>query len=450
METKPQNSILFAPVGTTDPVREYHDGPILHIIRHYKPQKVLLYYTQEMQMRHKQLVQGIQEISDCIIEPPIFTDIAKANDYDIFINSIPPHVDKFREANPDATLLLNLTSGTTQIQTVMSILATELPNTKGIQVSSPNNASNVNKPPLSDPDEIAIHLELNQDKEKNINRCHEPALHVIRRYALYQQILTLCHNTDYQGALQIVNQNPIHFTQETKNLLKHTVYRDKMQLKESEKILSKYEGKNLYPIKDPQAKELTEYYLIMQNRQKKQQLSELIVKITPFLYVLLKHYLEQCKQLKLNKITQKIPPHRTKLIAEKMREHTPGLYNKFKTNYPEVKDVDLAPRNMIIICQYIQEQNLANDPIAHTEIINQLDRFSANLWELRNSIAHTTVDLDETKFRATTNLTSQEAIHSLYRIMCLVFGEKMKGFRDYYQDLNKMIERSIKKQKNLS
>ena len=29
--------ILFTPAGDTDPVRGYHDGGMLHILRHYAP-----------------------------------------------------------------------------------------------------------------------------------------------------------------------------------------------------------------------------------------------------------------------------------------------------------------------------------------------------------------------------------------------------------------------------
>ena len=39
--------ILFSPVGGTDPVSEnnYRDGSMLHICRHYKPDKVILYLS---------------------------------------------------------------------------------------------------------------------------------------------------------------------------------------------------------------------------------------------------------------------------------------------------------------------------------------------------------------------------------------------------------------------
>ena len=35
--------ILFSPVGGTDPIRNCHDGSMLHICRHYKPDIVYLY-----------------------------------------------------------------------------------------------------------------------------------------------------------------------------------------------------------------------------------------------------------------------------------------------------------------------------------------------------------------------------------------------------------------------
>ena len=48
-ETK-QETILFSCLGSTDPVRGEHDGPMLHIARHYRPDKILWYLTKEMQM----------------------------------------------------------------------------------------------------------------------------------------------------------------------------------------------------------------------------------------------------------------------------------------------------------------------------------------------------------------------------------------------------------------
>lgn len=450
METKDKNYILFAPVGTSDPARGFRDGPIMQIIRHYQPQKVLLYYTSEMKIRHEVLTQAIQKISDCQIEPPIYTDITKANDYDIFINSIPAYVNQYREENPDATLLLNLTSGTTQIQTVMSILATQLPNTIGVQVDTPNKSSNQSDHPIDDMEEMKIQIELNQDNENPTDRTHEPALQVLRRYALRNQVRSLTRNKEYQGALQIVNQNPIHFHQDTKKLLQHAVYRNQMCLKKSRETLAKYQGKNLFPIEDSTVQKFTEYYLIMQNRQEKAQLADFIVKIIPFLYEILKYYLyNQCDELNINDIVKETKDKKSKQIKYKVsmaeiKKYHPGLYGIFKREYSTPRDVDLSVDNMKHICEYILKNNLANNPEIHQQIYEILEKIPDEMYGLRNSVAHTImINMDEEKFRKTTKMTSHDTIQTLYTLINIIVRAKMGGFRNIYETLNRLIEDSL-------
>ena len=54
--------ILFTPVGGTDPISSTncYDGAILHICRHYKPDKVIMYMSKEMlenqEKAHQKLV----------------------------------------------------------------------------------------------------------------------------------------------------------------------------------------------------------------------------------------------------------------------------------------------------------------------------------------------------------------------------------------------------------
>ena len=39
--------ILFSCMGTSDPVRGYRDGPMLHIIRHYRPDRICVFLSDE-------------------------------------------------------------------------------------------------------------------------------------------------------------------------------------------------------------------------------------------------------------------------------------------------------------------------------------------------------------------------------------------------------------------
>lgn len=38
--------ILFSPIGTADPITALGDGPMLHIVRHYRPIVVVLFLSE--------------------------------------------------------------------------------------------------------------------------------------------------------------------------------------------------------------------------------------------------------------------------------------------------------------------------------------------------------------------------------------------------------------------
>lgn len=40
--------ILFSPIGTADPITALGDGPMLHIVRHYRPIVVVLFLSAEI------------------------------------------------------------------------------------------------------------------------------------------------------------------------------------------------------------------------------------------------------------------------------------------------------------------------------------------------------------------------------------------------------------------
>ena len=46
--------VLFTCAGTTDPVRGGHDGGVLHIMRHYRPQRIYLFLSAEMNRFERQ------------------------------------------------------------------------------------------------------------------------------------------------------------------------------------------------------------------------------------------------------------------------------------------------------------------------------------------------------------------------------------------------------------
>ena len=47
-------SVLFSPIGTADPLTQLGDGPMLHIVRHYRPERVVLFLSPKMAQLQEQ------------------------------------------------------------------------------------------------------------------------------------------------------------------------------------------------------------------------------------------------------------------------------------------------------------------------------------------------------------------------------------------------------------
>ena len=175
--------VLFSPIGNTDPIRDCYDGGCLHIVRHYHPEKVVLFFTKEMLEREERnncYTRAIKHVAPDIEIEVIKSGIEAAHIYDEFIEVLP---DAIRSYESDGTeLILNLSSGTPQIKTVMAIVAVE-DGLRGVQVESPNRGSNSASRPVQSDDDIEAIIANNLDDEDGAEcRCIEPPLQVIRYF----------------------------------------------------------------------------------------------------------------------------------------------------------------------------------------------------------------------------------------------------------------------------
>ena len=216
--------ILYTPAGDTDPIRGFRDGAILHIIRHYSPDKVVIFLSAEMiekEEERKVFTKAIKHLApECEIE------IIKENIVDAHhIDKLMPLAETFlkiRRANANAEILLNLSSGTPQMKTIMSFLATDFENVRGIQVDSPTGKSNRSNFANQDNEDIDLIIEMNEDNEEGApNRCSEPPLKMLKRYSLRHQMISLLDNYEYASALKMYQQNKDMFFEITGKLLNH-------------------------------------------------------------------------------------------------------------------------------------------------------------------------------------------------------------------------------------
>ena len=243
--------VLFSTIGDTDPVRNCYDGACLHIARHYQPRHVVLFYTADMGAKAKKdqrYVRAIRRVLPEATIEEIFSGVEEPQHYDAFQHNLPEAVGAVLAAYPQAEILLNLSSGTPQMKTVMAILAADLPRCLGVQVDSPVHGSNRRTAATQDDEDIEALLENNFDDEPDaVNRCSEPPLRVFRYYADKQKVLSLVQVYEYTAALHLARQVP-EMPPVVMQLIGHAEARSNLQPERAKKLLARYGGKELFPL----------------------------------------------------------------------------------------------------------------------------------------------------------------------------------------------------------
>ena len=142
-------------------------------------------------------------------------------------------------------------------------------------------------------------LDCNEDAEPGaVNRCEEPPLLLLKRHGLLRQVTSLVRNYEYAGALQIVRQNKNCFSPISEKLLQHATLRRDLMWKEANKVIAQYEGKPLIE----GAGDFSEYFQVMEMRQRKKQYPEFIVKLSPILASLGMQYIQKIPGFTLSEI----------------------------------------------------------------------------------------------------------------------------------------------------
>lgn len=453
--------VLFTPVGDTDPLRGYHDGGMLHILRHYAPvDHIFVFLTKEMEDKEAEsgcYTKGIQKVApQCKIE---------------FIRSgiTEPHIyerltvlqDVFREKYgqyPDEEWLLNLSSGTPQMKSVMSLIGLDYPQVKAIQVFSPAEGSNNKSHPEKTPEMLEMLYHFNDDNDpSSSNRCNEPKLSLLKKHSVKMQIISLVRNYEYEGALQLLRQNRSLFSDISEKLLRHAVCRRNLMWKDANKIISSYKGSPLIS----KAGDFEEFFRVMELRQRKKQLYEFIVKTTPICTKLATDYaisLEQRTLFDLNACSEirrdEDGDVRYVLKREKIGRYNNTLLEHLNHKYKRsggFKDSDLSISNMAYICEWIIDFGISSNE-RDIEIKKIFARLSIVSENIRNKVAHKIVmNLTENIIRewskgkersgiADAGLDSRDILNYLHRASDLIRGQK---FQWDYGELNNSIIDSL-------
>lgn len=270
-----KNRILFSAVGNTDPVRNDYEGPILHIVRMYKPSKVYLYISKELKENEDKKIysNSIKQLDDSI---EVVCYPKKEDEYVIDVHKFDMFYDKFlniineiiESEEGEYELLFNLSSGTPAMKATMMLVGITLDNSniKLVQVSTPEGKSNAGKE-HEDLDN-AIPKELVENTMESIameeckNRCSDKELLQTKKLFLFNNIKKLLKKYDYSGLNDLIEENKLLFSENVYNLCKHVYNRYISNGKKAEEFARKISSK-LYPVENAEEKIIIEKFNIL-------------------------------------------------------------------------------------------------------------------------------------------------------------------------------------------
>lgn len=296
--------VLFSPIGGTDPIENYADGPMLHICRVYKPKKVYLYLSAEM-VKHQQDDQRytccLERLSEKLsvamdvelIERPALTEVHL---YENFYGEFEEQIVRIQKNHPDSTLILNVSSGTPAMKATLLTLAAivETYNALAVQVATPMKAQNP-RGEKKQTFELDAYWELNADNEAPlVNRCL-PQQHINIPVKVKTKIMEghiKCY--DYAAALEVAKEIASFIPAEGISLLQAAVYRLQLNQPRFDKIMNTLEGDyDFIPVKDSSKRAIFESVLWLQIKQKREDYVDFLRGITPVVVNLLEVALKE-------------------------------------------------------------------------------------------------------------------------------------------------------------
>ena len=269
--------ILISAVGTTDPISNNHDAALLHIARNYRPDKIVLVYSQEMMVKQDLINKVLLSIEG--YNPIIEIDSTILNNDEVFL------FDKMYEVmgiivqkytNDDDEIILNLSSGTPQIISALFALnRINDYNTQAIQVATPKKGANREYKPLTVTEIDALIVE-NQDNSVDfVDRSIKDKSEKFTQALVKRHLRSLIASFDYQAAEAIINRKEYNKLLSKKRI---AYIREKLndfsRVFKNQSILSDILS---FPLDDFQKKALN-YYLMIDVLKEREHIADVLIK----------------------------------------------------------------------------------------------------------------------------------------------------------------------------
>ena len=466
------NNVLLTFAGNTDPTRGLHDGPIIHICRYYKPKKIYLILTEEMEKRdakpyniYERAIKKNLKDYNPIIER-IKTDIQEAHLFDCYFDDLYKTFEEIKNEYPNAEVLVNLTSGTSQMTTnlISYILDATNIKIKALQVATPEKRSNKEKTVDIDYN-VELEAELNMDNEDNTEtRIIEPDLKRYSRVLVKNQIQELLKQYKYTISKELLKRDVFKQNYELNTLLSFAIDRKNLKGLEANKKLKilnnkKFEKLYYYPINKNSKKirewyKIVDYFALANIKQKSGDISGYVLMMEP---ITIKIYLSILEEIMSKKLSELFDEKREndqfdyEIDISKIKKFS-GLKDKIEKelNILELKDSSfLSDKVLVSIIKYFIENDSEIRKKIDMVYFNGLSETLAKVKPVRNKIAHYLKTINKNDF----NNEAKIGINGINKEILDVFEKYYKNFGydksmiDVYDEINKCINEILEKEK---
>ena len=408
--------ILISAVGDTDPIRNFHDGPLLHIVRVYRPEKIVLVHSERSLTKHDKLVKALKSIKD--YSPEIIQDggvlqDAKVAIFDEMYDTVSSIVKKYIS---DDEIILNISSATPQIISAMfAVNRISDFNVTAVQVMTPQHKSNEGLR-HDNQEDIDTLIETNLDNQSDYeNRTLEDTGSKFSQDLTKRNLKALIDNYDYQGALELLKKQ--------KSFSNIKELRKKLtEISDTIKI----QGMPDKIVKDKlstQAKSALNSYLNIDRNHKQGNIAEVLIRVKSLVEFILENYLNNHF---LDVITYK-EDGKPFLNALKYPEILKKFQENAKKRDQEYHSGYLSLHGYIGILKFFEPNH---DLLKHIYKIQEIN-------QVRNQVAHSLQAFDRKNLKKVSS-----AVFASKQILLASFDIDNHWF-SFYEDLNQEIKKLL-------
>ncbi|MFZ2191397.1 MAG: type III-A CRISPR-associated CARF protein Csm6 [Lactococcus raffinolactis] len=408
--------ILISAVGDTDPIRNFHDGPLLHIVRVYRPEKIVLVHSERSLTKHDKLVKALKSIKD--YSPEIIQDGGVLPDaqvaiFDKMYDTVSSIVKKYIS---DDEIILNISSATPQIISAMfAVNRISDFNVTAVQVVTPQHKSNEGLR-HDNQEDIDTLIETNLDNQSDYeNRTLEDTGSKFSQDLTKRNLKALIDNYDYQGALELLKkQKSFSNIKELRKKLTEISDTIKIQGMPDKIVKAKLSTK---------AQSALNSYLNIDRNHKQGNIAEVLIRVKSLVEFILENYLNNHF---LDVITYK-EDGKPFLNASKYPEILKKFQEDAKMRGQEYHSGYLSLPAYIGILKFFEPNH---DLLKHIYKIQEIN-------QVRNQVAHSLQAFDRKNLKKVSS-----AVFASKQILLASFDIDNHWF-SFYEDLNQEIKKLL-------